>query len=87
MAAGEADGWGPRDDAIRRDWRTKRTGLYGINIIAKGSDLENHGLSLNSKEPATLKRFSRILPTHGPSIVLGSPNAAVDNKAFENDSV
>ena len=85
LASEETDDWGPRDDAIRKDWRTKRTGLYGANIIGKGSDLENHGLSFNSKEPATLKGFARILPTN-PHILASSPSA-VDNKGFESESV
>lgn len=42
---------------IRKDWRTKKTGLYGIDIVGKGVALDNE-----KTQPATLKRFSSITP-------------------------
>ena len=47
VAAEEADDWGPRDEVIRKDWRTKKTGLYGISVQREAGD-----------KAATLKRFS-----------------------------
>jgi hypothetical protein len=40
---------------IRKDWRTKKTGLYGIAIVGNGVALENE-----KTQPATLKKFSNI---------------------------
>ena len=57
VAAEEADDWGPRDEIIRKDWRTKKTGLYGIDIVGKVVALENE-----TTQPATLKKFSNITP-------------------------
>ena len=35
LASEEVDSWGPRDPLIRKDWRTKKTGLYSVNMLSQ----------------------------------------------------
>ena len=87
MASKETDGWGPRNEAVRRDWRTKKTGLYGVNIISRGINSDPD--SFNVKEAATLKRFSRLpgltSPATAPTLHHDSSTAAIVNNGYEHD--
>ena len=53
LASEDTDDWGPRDENIRKDWRTKKTSLYGASLATCTRD----------KETPTLKKFSKATGT------------------------